>query len=118
VSGPTEALERSIGRLLTTATYVAVTLIAVGTGLAVAAGISPLRDGPPLEPSTLPSRLTQLQPDGFLWLGLLAVIAAPIARVIAAGVAFARIGDRWMTGVAVAIVAVIAVAVASSLLGG
>lgn len=112
-----ETLERAIGRLLTVATYVAVTLIAIGAALAIAAGISPLGGGPPLDPGTLPSRLVRLQPDGFLWLGLLAVIAAPVARVIAAGVAFARIGDRWMTGVAVAIVAVIAAAVGSSVLG-
>lgn len=118
MSAGTESLERSIGRLLTVATYVAVTLIAIGAGLAVAAGISPLSGGPRFDPAGLPAQLAHLQPEGFLWLGLLAVIAAPIGRVIAAGVAFARIGDRWMTGVAIAIVATIASAVASSVLGG
>jgi uncharacterized membrane protein len=114
----TEALERSIGRLLSVATYLAVTLIAIGAGLSIAAGISPLSGGPPLDLSRLPGQLVHLQPDGFLWLGLLAVIAAPIGRVIAAGVAYARAGDRWMAAVAVAILGVIAVAVGSSVVGG
>lgn len=118
MTGRTEALDRSIGRLLTVATYVAVTLIAVGAALAIAAGISPLTGGPPLDPARLPSQLVGLEPEGFLWLGMLAVIAAPIGRVMAAGVAFARVGDRWMTAVAMAILAVIAIAVGSSVLGG
>ena len=53
-----------------------------------------------------------------LWLGLLAVIATPLSRVVAAAVAFARAGDGRMVGVAVAILAVIAVSIVTALAVG
>jgi uncharacterized membrane protein len=56
-----------------------------------------------------------LKPIGFLWLGLLAVIAAPIARVGVALVAYAREGDRLMVAVSAAILLVIAVAIGSAI---
>ena len=59
-----------------------------------------------------------LAPAAFLWLGILAVIATPISRVVAAAIGYARFGDRWMVGVAVAILAVIAVGIASALAAG
>ena len=69
----------------------------------LAAGISPLSGGPALDLSSIVADIASLQPAGFLWLGLLAVIATPITRVIAAAIAFARAGETRMVGVAVAI---------------
>ncbi len=107
--------ERLIGRLLIGATYIAVVLLLVGVGLLIAAGISPLSGGPGLDLGRLPSDLLGLNPTGFLWLGLLAVIAAPIARVAVALFAYARNEDWLMVGVAAGILLVIAVAIGSAL---
>jgi uncharacterized membrane protein len=107
--------ERAIGRMLVVLTYVAVALLAVGVLLMVAIGISPLSGGPPLDISHVAEDVARLLPQGFLWLGLLVVIATPIARVVAAGIGYARGGDRLMVVVAVAILVVIALSVATAL---
>jgi uncharacterized membrane protein len=109
------AAERLIGRLLIAVTYVAVGLLAIGVVLMVAAGISPLSDAPPLDVATLGAQLLAGDPAAFLWLGLMAVVAAPIGRVIVAAVAYARDGDWLMVGISLGILAVIAVGVGSAL---
>ena len=79
----------------------------------VAAGRSPLR--PALRRSTsarLPPDLVALRPEGFLWLGLLAVIATPTGRVVASLVGYLAGGERAMAVVSLAILAVIALSVA------
>lgn len=111
----TLAAERFIGRLLIAVTYVSVGLLLVGAVLMIGDAIDPRSGGPNLNLATFASRVTTLRPDGFLWLGLLAVIAAPIGRVIVAGVAYARDGDRLMVGVSIAILLVIAIGIGSSL---
>jgi uncharacterized membrane protein len=110
--------DRTLGRLLIVVTYLAVALLTIGVLLMVVSGISPLSGGPRLDPAALVTDLVTLTPAGFLWLGLLAVIATPISRVIAAAVGFARTGDRGMVGVAVAILVVIAVGIATALAAG
>jgi uncharacterized membrane protein len=106
--------ERLIGRLLAGVTYLAVALLLMGVVLLIGAGTSPLSGGPGLDPGRFPSDLLALKPAGFLWLGLLAVIAAPIARVSVALAAYARDGDWLMVGVATAILVVIATAIGSA----
>ena len=61
-----------------------------------------LRAGPPRRRSWSP-----LQPAGFLWLGVLVVLATPRTRVVAALAGFIRVGEREMAFVAGAIVAVV-----------
>ena len=120
MSGRTEtnrAFERRIGRLLIAVTYLAVTFLVIGVALMALDGISPLAGGPALDPGALVADLVALDPAGFLWLGLLTVIATPISRVIAAAIGFARVGDRMMVGVAVAILAVIALGIVLALAG-
>ena len=104
-------LERTIGRLLVAVTYAATALLAIGVASMLGSGIAPLSGGPRLDVSSLVGDLASLQPAGFLWLGLIVVIATPITRVIAAAVAFARAGEQRMVAVAIAIVAVIAVSI-------
>lgn len=111
------AFERRIGRLLIAVTYLAVALLLVGVGLMALGGISPLDGGPSFDPATLVADIVALDPAGFLWLGLLAVIATPLSRVIAAAVGFARSGDRMMVAVALAILLVIAIGVVAALGG-
>lgn len=107
--------ERAIGRMLVALTYVAVALLAVGVGLMVANGIPPLSGGPPLDIGRIAEDVARLLPQGFLWLGLLVVIATPIARVVAAGIGYARVADRAMVAIAVAILVVIGLSVATAL---
>jgi uncharacterized membrane protein len=109
-----QEFDRFIGRLLIAVTYLAVALLGVGVLLLLTNGISPLAGGPPLDVGRLTTDLADLAPAAFLWLGLLAVIATPLSRVVAAAVGFARLGDRWMVGVAVAILAVIVLSIATA----
>ena len=106
--------ERLIGRLLIGITYASVALLVVGVALLIVAGISPVSGGPRMDPGRLVSDLVGLKPAGFLWLGLLAVIAAPVSRVTVALVAYVRDEDWLMVGVSTAILLVIAIAISSA----
>ena len=112
-------LERSIARLLTVGTYLSIALLAVGFVLMLAQGISPLEPAPAFDLGSIPSHIAALDPLGFLWLGLIVVVATPSARVAAALLGYGRQGDRRMALVAVGILVVIglSVALASSLEG-
>ena len=105
------AAERRIGRLLIAITYLSVALLVVGVVLLLGGGTSPTSGGPPVDLTAIGAQLARLEPAGFLWLGLLAVIAAPVARVILAGFVFLRDGDRAMAGVALAILTVLAIGI-------
>lgn len=109
------AFERRIGRLLIVVTYIAVALLLAGVSLMAIGGISPLDGGPALDPGAVVADITALAPEGFLWLGLVAVIATPVSRVAAAAIGFARQGDRTMVLVAIGILSVIILGVASAL---
>lgn len=112
---PMRDFEGRIGRLLIGLTYIAVALVVVGVGLMVASGIGPLDGGPSLDPGTLIADLQSLEPAAFLWLGFAIVLATPITRVTAAGIAYARQGQWSMVLVSVGIVVVIALGVGISL---
>jgi uncharacterized membrane protein len=109
------AAERVIGRLLIAVTYVAVGLLTIGVVLMVADGISPLSVGPGLDLATLGSQLLAGEPAAFLWLGIITVVATPIGRVIVAAVSFARDAEWLMVGIALGILAIIVIGVASAL---
>jgi uncharacterized membrane protein len=113
--GRDHEFDRLIGRLLIAVTYVAVALLLVGVVLMVAGGISPLSGGPRLDPGTLVADALALAPAAFLWLGILAVIATPLSRVVVAAIGYARLGDRWMVGISIAILVVIGVGIGSAL---
>ena len=109
------AAERLIGRLLIAVTYLAVGLLTIGVVLMIANGISPLSAGPGLDVATLGAQLLAGEPAAFLWLGIIAVVATPIGRVIVAAVTFARDAEWLMVGIALGILVIIAVGVASAL---
>jgi uncharacterized membrane protein len=106
-----DALDRQIARLLTIGTYASVALIGIGVLEMVATGRSPLDAYRPLGLDTLVEDLAAFRPEGFLWLGLLAVIGTPAARVIASLVGYALGGERTMALVAAAVLAVVALGV-------
>ena len=104
-------LDRSIARLLTYGTYVSVGLLGIGALLMFARRIAPLAGGPPFQPDLVVDDVVHLRAAGFMWLGLIAVIATPTARVVAALIGFVRRGERTMALVAVLVLAVIALSV-------
>ena len=106
-------LESSIARLLTIGTYVSIAFVAAGTRVMLAAGISPLDPAPGFDPGRIGSALLAVRPAGFLWLGILGLIATPAARVTAAVAGYARTGERAMVVVSILILAVVAIGVAT-----
>ena len=100
-------LEGGIARLLRVGTYSAVTLIAIGVVLMLANGLSPVDLAPPLDLRRLGSDLAALRPEGFLWLGLIAILLTPAARVVVSALEYARRGDRSMALIAVLVILVI-----------
>ena len=112
------SLESRIARLLAVGTYGSVTLLAVGVGLLIATGRSPLEAAPTLDPGGLPGDLGALRPVAFLWLGLIAIILTPAARVAVAGLAYLRSGERAMAVVGLLILIVITLGVVAGLVAG
>ena len=117
-TGRSGAFDRFLGRLLIVATYVAVALLTVGSLLLISTGVSPLAGGPPLDLGRLAADLLALDPAAFLWLGILAVIATPVSRVVVSTLEFTRRGDWTMLGVALGILIVIAIGVVSAAIAG
>ena len=104
---PAAGLEGAVARLLRFGTYAAMTLIAIGSVLLLASGRSPLDPAPALDPGRLVADILALRPIGFLWIGLLAVVLTPAARVGLSLVGFARAGEREMALVAALILLVV-----------
>jgi uncharacterized membrane protein len=107
-TAPPATLERSIARLLTIGTYASVALLFVGVVLMLLSGIAPTSVGPAFDPANILPDILALRPAGFIWLGLVVVVATPAARVLAALIGYAREGDRAMATVAALILVVIA----------
>jgi uncharacterized membrane protein len=109
-------VEARIARLLAIGTRLAIAFLTAGSLLLVAGGTSPLaKDWPPLDVAALPSQLLALNPEGFLWVGLIVTIATPLLRVTAATLGFADAGERRMVVLGVAVLVVIALAVVAGL---
>jgi len=111
-------LEPALARVLQAGTYVSITLVAAGTVLLLAGGISPLAGGPELHTDRLLSDIAAARPEGFLWLGILGICMTPALRVAAALVGFWRRGERPMVAVALLILAVVGAGVVTGLLAG
>ncbi|HEY5487394.1 MAG TPA: DUF1634 domain-containing protein [Candidatus Limnocylindrales bacterium] len=106
----TPRLQQLVGAVLTVGTFAGMAVLALGLVQMVAAGTGPLdKPFPPFEPTRLLPDLVALRSEGFLWLGLVVVIATPAARVLASLVGFALDRDARMVAVAAAILIVIGV---------
>jgi uncharacterized membrane protein len=108
---PPASLELALSHVLQLGTYVSVALIAVGSILILAGGGSPLDPGPPLDLSQLPAELLGLRPAGFLWLGIVGVLATPALRVGRALLGFLRRDEQRMVAVSALVLGVILVGV-------
>lgn len=117
-AGPTGAarrLELVIARLLNLGALASVVLLAIGVGLLMVAGRSPLDAADQtIDLARIPADVLALRPEGFLWLGLLVVLATPASRVTASLIGFAAVRDRAMALVSVGVLAVIALGIALS----
>lgn len=111
-------LESTLARVLQAGTYVSIGLVAVGVVLLIASGGSPLDPGPPLDVSRIAADLAAGRPAGFLWLGILGIVATPGLRVAGALVGFSRRGERTMAIVALLILVVVAAGVFAGLVTG
>jgi uncharacterized membrane protein len=110
------ALDLTVARLLGAGTLFSVALLALGVILMAVTGQSPLdAHFPTLDIGRLPADLLALRPAGLLWLGLGAVILTPISRVVASLVGYARVADRSMVIISLAILGVIAASVVVSM---
>jgi uncharacterized membrane protein len=104
-----------IGRLMIVMTYLSVGLLVIGVVLMLVNGISPLDSAPVFDPSAIWADLRAGLPVGFLWLGLVVVIATPIVRVAVSAVGFAREGQWRMVGVGAGILLIIAIGIVTSI---
>ena len=107
-------IERSVARLLTVGTYASIALLAAGLIAMLAAGRSPLDTAPRFDLARILGDLVALRPEGFLWLGIVLVVATPSARVATSLVGYLRRGDRAMVVVSVLILAVIGLSVVAA----
>lgn len=117
-AGPARSLEARIARLLMAGTYTAMAFMALGVLLMAMTGRSPRDVAPTFDPGRLIDDLASVQPAGFLWAGVLLVLATPLARVVAALAGFVRAGERELALVAALILAVIAAGVVVGTTGG
>jgi uncharacterized membrane protein len=105
------SLEVALAHVLQVGTYVSIALVAAGCVLLLASGHSPTEGGPPLRLADLPGDLVALRPAGFLWLGILGVLATPGLRVVRALLGFARREETGMALTSAAVLLVIAIGV-------
>ena len=115
---PAGSLEAALAHVLQAGTYLSVALIAAGSVLLGASGTSPIAGGPELALDRIVGDVLALRPAGFLWLGILGVLATPGLRVLRALIGFGRAGERPMAGVALAVLIVIAVGVFVGVVSG
>ena len=108
-AGAALGLEALIARLLVVGLWLAMGLILVGVALMLATGTDPLDHGaiPPFDLAQIPSEMLALQPAGFLWAGIVLIIALPIGRVMVAGVSFLAVHDRRMALISLLVLLVV-----------
>jgi uncharacterized membrane protein len=107
------ALESTIARILVIGTYAAIGLVLLGVLGMLLTGVDPLAHGAPpaFDIALVPAELLALEPQGFLWLGLVLVMGLPIGRVIVAGVGFIAARDGRLALVSLAVLLVVTASV-------
>jgi uncharacterized membrane protein len=112
-----ERLETLTGRMLIAGTWVAMTLVLAGVALALATGVDLLSHGgiPPFSFTAIPGDLVALRPEGFLWAGIVLIVALPVGRVVVAGLGFLAARDGRLTLVSLLVLIVVLVSVLAAL---
>jgi uncharacterized membrane protein len=114
---PVDPAVDPVSRVLSAGTAAVVALVGLGTALVLLQGHRPLESaGPPLDPARLLPDLLAVRPEGFLWLGLVLILALPAARTAVACWSFVRERDRRAALVAGAVLGVLGLSVLVALL--
>lgn len=100
---------RFLSRLLLAGLLIAVLLMLAGAVLAATGANGPMAQAVSL--ADLPHALASLQPLGFIILGLVVLMATPIARVMALLALFAWRRSWWFCAICVLVLAVLALSV-------
>ena len=109
-------LESRVSRLLVIGTYLAIGIVLVGVVMLLASGADPLALAtPPFDLRQIPADIAAGKPEGFLWLGLVAVLALPLGRVIVAGLGFLAARDTRLALVSLAVLLVVTASVLAAL---
>jgi uncharacterized membrane protein len=107
-----DPIERKIARILSIGAVVAITLLVIGIALMIVEGVGPETVGfPAFHLERLVDDLVHLRAAGFLYAGILVVIATPVVRVSGELIGFAIRREREMALVAAAILLVVVVSV-------
>jgi uncharacterized membrane protein len=111
------AMEAAVARLLVVGTWLAMGLVLVGVILMLATGVDPLDHGavPPFHLAAIPGEILALEPAGFLWAGIVIIIALPIGRVVVSGLGFLAARDLRMAGISLAVLVVVLLSVVTSI---
>lgn len=111
------AMDAVIARLLSVGTWAAVAVILAGVVGMLVTGVEPMAGGaiPAFDLARIPVDLLALRPEGFLWAGLLVVIALPIARVAVAGAGFFAAGERRLAAVSGGVLLVVLISIVAAL---
>jgi uncharacterized membrane protein len=108
-----ERFRTAIGAVLASGVALSAALIATGflTALAIGWQGSPIGASPghtaPTSFGDLPARLAALEPLAIAQLGLLVLLATPVARVAASVVGFASEGDRLYAAITATVLAIL-----------
>ena len=109
-------LETRISRLLVAGTYLAIGLVLIGVLGMLATGVDPLAMATPaFVLRDIPADIAAGKPEGFLWLGLVAVLALPLGRVVVAGLGFLTARDTRLALVSLAVLLVVTVSILAAL---
>lgn len=110
-------LEARISRVLVAGTYLAIGLVLVGVLGMLAAGIDPLNHPAPptFDLAAIPSDIANLRPEGFLWLGLITVLALPLGRVIVSGLGFLAARNTRLALVSLAVLLVVTASIVAAI---
>ena len=107
-----DPIESAIARVLGVAALVAVGLLGAGVVLMILGGIDPTAATfPPFDLAQLIPDILALRPEGFLWAGVVVVIATPIVRVIGELIGFSLRREHGLALVAGGILVVVALSV-------
>ncbi len=88
-----------------------VAALAIGWQGTLTGGLVPGGGLDPTDYGALPQRLSVLEPLAVAQLGLLTLLATPVARVAASVVGFALEGDRLYTAITAAVLAILLVSI-------
>ena len=116
-AGAAFGLESLIARLLVVGLWLAMGLILVGVALMLATGTDPFDHGaiPPFDLAQIPSEMLALQPAGFLWAGIVLIVALPVGRVMVAGVGFLAVHDRRMALISLLVLLVVLASIVAAI---